>query len=314
VPAASAPAATAVPVAPLRLVVNWTAPSGTMAAIWVAAEAGIYREEGLDVEVTNLQSGSRVIPSMLAGEIHVSPLDPATTVQAILGGADFVLFVGMRNRLAYSIMSQPSIRQAQDLRGKSLGVTRVGASNHTGGVVALRALGLAPDRDVALRQLGETSAIIAALQAGQIDAGVITQPVPRPVKASYHELIDVGTQASDYASVAVGALRAWTQANEEAVRRYVRAHVRADRRAQSDRDLTIAAYRKYMQLDDPEQLEDQFASYLALAPRPPYVSESGLARALEDLAADDPRVAAYQPSDLVDSRYLRELEAAGLLR
>ena len=54
-------------------------------------------------------------------------------------------------------------------------------------------------------------------------------------------------------------------------------------------------------------------SYLTFAPRPPYVSEPGLARALEDMAADDPRVAAYQPSDFIDSRYLRELEAAGAL-
>jgi NitT/TauT family transport system substrate-binding protein len=312
--AGSAPTATAVPLAPLRLVVNWTAPSGTMAAIWVAHETGIYREEGLDVEVVNLQNSSRVIPSMLAGEIQISPLDPATTVLANLGGADFVLLVAMRNRLGYAVMSQPSIQQPQDLRGKSLGVTRVGASNHTAGMVALRTWGLVPDRDLALRQLGETSAIIAALEAGQIDAGVITQPVPRAVKANYQELIDLGKEGVEYASVAVGGLRGWVAANEEAVRRYVRAHVRADRRAQSDRELTVGAYRKYMQLDDAELLEDQFVSYLAMAPRPPYVSEPGVARVLEDLAADDPRVAAYQASDFVDSRYLRELEAAGLLR
>jgi ABC-type nitrate/sulfonate/bicarbonate transport system substrate-binding protein len=181
-------------------------------------------------------------------------------------------------------------------------------------MVALRAWGLAPDRDVALRQLGETSAIIAALEAGQVDAGVITEPVPRAVKANYHELIDLAKEGSEYASVAVGGLRGWIQANEEAVRRFVRAHVRADQRAQSDRVLTIGIYRKYLQLDDPELLDDQFANYLALAPRPPYVSEPGLARALEDLAADDPRIAAYRPSDFVDSRYVRELEAAGLLR
>jgi NitT/TauT family transport system substrate-binding protein len=283
-----------------------------MAPIWVAQEMGIFREEGLDLELMNVQNSSRVIPSMLAGEIQLSPLDPATTVQANLGGADFVFLVAMRNRLAYSVLSQPSIQQPQDLRGKSLGVTRVGASNHTAGMVALRAWGLVADRDVAVRQLGETPAIIAALEAGQIDAGVITQPTPRAVKASYHELIDLSVQGPEYASVAVGGLRGWIQANDEAVRRYVRAQVRADQRAQADKELTRGIIRKYLQLDDPELLEDQLANYVAFAPHPPYVSEPGLARALEDLAADDPRVAAYQPSDFIESRYLRELEAAGL--
>src|SRR5436309_630522 len=82
-------------------------------------------------------------------------------------------------------------------------------------------------------------ASITALEAGQIDAGVITQPVPRAVKANYHELIDLSIQGPEYASVAVGGLRGWIQANGEAVRRYVRAHVRADQRAQSDRGLTL---------------------------------------------------------------------------
>jgi ABC-type nitrate/sulfonate/bicarbonate transport system substrate-binding protein len=284
-----------------------------MGAIWMAHETGVFREEGLDAEVVNVQNSSRVIPAMLAGEIEVSPLDPATTVQANLGGADFVLYLAMRNRLGYSVTSQPSITRPEDLRGKSLGVTRVGASNHTAALVALRTWGLVPDRDVAFRQLGEASAIIAALQAGQIDAAVITEPVPRAIKAAgYPELIDLALTGPEYASVAVGGRRSWIAENEEAVRRYVRAHLRGDRRAREDKELTLSLYRKYMQLDDPELLDDHYANYLALAPRQPYVSEAGMTRALDDLAADDPRIAAYQASDFIDSRYVRELEGSGL--
>jgi hypothetical protein len=96
------------------------------------------------------------------------------------------------------------------------------------------------------------------------------------------------------------------------VRRYVRAHLRADQRSRQDKDLTLSLYRKYMQLDDPELLDDHYASYLALAPRQPYVTEIGLARALDDLAADDPRLAGSQASDFIDSRFVRELEGTGL--
>src|SRR3954468_2097471 len=122
-PAASAPAPADAPVpagappAPVHIVVNWTAPSGSMGAIWLAHDTGIFREEGLDAEVVNVQNSSRVIPAMLAGEIALSPPDPATTVQANQGGADFVLLVAMRNRLGYSMTSQPSITQPRDLRG-----------------------------------------------------------------------------------------------------------------------------------------------------------------------------------------------------
>jgi NitT/TauT family transport system substrate-binding protein len=298
----------------LRLILNWTAPVGNQAPLWVAYDTGIFREQGLDVELTNIPATSRVIQTMVAGEVHLSPLDPATSVQASLGGADMLLLIGMSNRLPFSILTQPSIREPQALRGKSLGVTRVGASSHTAALVALDIWGLAPDRDVAFRLLGETPAIYAALQAGQVDAGVGTQPVPAQARASYHELIDLAVQGPEYASVAIGGPRAWIEANAEAVRRFARAYVLGLQRAKSDKAATLEAYRKYMQLEDPEQLEATHAYAIRNLPDVPYVSEAAMARMLEDLAREEPRLAGRLPSDWVDSRYVRELEESGFFR
>ena len=69
--------------------------------------------------------------------------------------------------------------------------------------------------------------------------------------------------------MALGARRGWIQGNDEAVRRYVRARVRADRRAQAEQGPDRGIIRKYLQLDDPELLEDQLDNYLAFAPHPP---------------------------------------------
>jgi NitT/TauT family transport system substrate-binding protein len=309
-----AAAAAAAPPAPLRLVLNWTAPAGSQASLWVAYDAGLYREQGLDVELVNVPGTARAIQSMAAGEIHLSPLDPATAVQASLGGADIVLLLGNLNRFPFTVVSQPSIQEPQALRGKSLGITRVGASTYTAALFALQGWGLVPDRDVALRSLGETAAIIAGLEAGQIDAGVMQVPVPRSVKANYYELIDLATDGPEYASVAIGGPRAWIQASEEAVRRFVRGYVLGDARARGDKPAAIAAFRKYMKLDDPDELDATYAAYLAMVPRVPYVSEVGLARVLTDLAAEDPRFAGHPPGEFVDSRYVRELEASGAIR
>ena len=159
-PAASAPAAT--PPAPLHVVANWTQPTGSMSGIWIAQEAGLFREQGLDLELLNIPNTSRVLQTMAAGEMNLSPLDPATTVRASLGGLDVVLLYAQTNRLVFGVYAQPSIPGPQDLRGKVIGTTRIGASNHTATLVALDTWGLVPDRDVALRQLGEVPAIYAA--------------------------------------------------------------------------------------------------------------------------------------------------------
>src|SRR5262249_14183270 len=143
---------------------------------------------------------------------------------------------------------------------------------------------------------------------------VMQVPVPRSVKGNYHELADLATDGPEYASVAIGGPRAWIQANEEAVRRFVRGDVLGDARAPGGQPAAIAAVRKYMKLDDPDELDATYAAYLVMVPRVPYVSEVGLARVLTDLAAEDPRIAGHQPGDFVDARYVRELEASGVIR
>jgi NitT/TauT family transport system substrate-binding protein len=285
-----------------------------MMPLWVAHDFGVFREQGLDVELLNVPGTSQVIQTMVAGEIHLSPLDPAATVQANLGGADVVLVMAMHNRLPFSIVSQPTIREPEGLRGKSMGVTRIGSSSHTAALVALRSWGLAPERDVAFRLLGTTPAIMAALQAGQIEAGVATLPPPPAVRAGYTELVNLATTGPEYPSVAIGGPRPWIAANEEATRRFVRSYVLAKERARADKSLALAAFRKYMQLDDPAQLEDVYTTMQSMYDPSPYVSETGFVRVLEDLVAEEPRAATLRPADLIDARFAREMETSGFLQ
>jgi len=285
-----------------------------MMPLWVAQDYGLFREQGLDVELLNVPGTSQVIQTMVAGELHLSPLDPAATVQANLGGADIVLLLAMHNRLPFSIVSQPTIREPEGLRGKSMGVTRVGSSSHTAAQVALRSWGLVPDRDVAFRLLGTTPAIFAALEAGQIESGVATLPLPPPVRDGYTELVNLAANGPEYPSVAIGGPRAWIAANEEATRRFLRSYVLARERGRADKAVALAAFRKYMQLDDVAQLEDTYATYLSMYEPVPYVSEAGFARVLEDLVAEEPRVANHQAAEFIDSRYVREFENSGFLR
>jgi NitT/TauT family transport system substrate-binding protein len=296
------------------VVANWTQPSGSMSGIWIAQEAGLFREQGLDVEMLNIPNTSRVLQTMAAGEVHLSPLDPATSIRASLGGLDVALLFAQTNRLVFGVYALPHVQQPQDLRGKVLGTTRIGASNHTATLVALERWGLAPDRDVALRQLGEVAAIYAALGAGQIDAATFGLPANRAAIPTARELIDLAAEGPEYASIAVGGPRPWIAANEEAVRRYGRAYALAIQRFKNDKAFTFEVYRKYMHADDPQFLEDTYAFFTRLIPSVPYVSEEGMARAMADLAAEEPQLAGRQASEWLDARFVREMEAAGLVR
>ena len=85
-------------------------------------------------------------------------------------------------------------------------------------------------------------------------------------------------------------------------------------RFKSDKAYTFDVYRKYSHSDDPQFLEDTYALFSRHVPSVPYVSEAGMARALADVAAEEPQVAGRQPSEWLEPRFVRELEESGFVR
>jgi NitT/TauT family transport system substrate-binding protein len=281
----------------------------------MAYEGGFGREQGLDLELTNVPNTARALQAAMQGELNLTMAEPATLIQVSISGVDAVLLFGSINRLSYWAMAQPSIRDPQALRGKALGITRIGSATHSAARVALQMWGLQPDTDVALRQLGENAALFAALEAGQIEAAMLAAPFNlRARQAGYHELVDLSVQGPDYVSLAIGGLRSWVTANEEAVRRYARAYAQGFHRFKTDKAWAIEVWRKYLRTDDEELLSEVYDGYAPHFPSVPYVSESGVARLLEDLVVEDARVQGRPPTDWVDSRYVRELESSGFVQ
>ncbi len=313
-PTAANPAPTAAP-PPARLVANYAARGSGQSSFWYAYEGGFYRQEGLEVELTDIASTSPTVQAMLANEIQIAGIDAGSTVQASLSGADLVMLFAGTNRSVFSVMAQPEIREPQALRGKTIGITRIGSATQSAARQALELWGMDIERDVALRQLGQVPAILAGLEARQIDAGVLSLPSRAFARrAGYRELINLSTDGPEYPTIVISALRSWVASNEDTVRRVARAHVRAIHRARTDKPWALEVLRKYLQVDDLAIVEESYTEFLHCCPRVPYVSEEGLARLLADLATDEPRLAGKQPSDFIDARFLRELETSGFVR
>jgi NitT/TauT family transport system substrate-binding protein len=315
-PTVDAPATGGQPPRPLRkLTANWTAVSGGMSGIWCAQEAGLFREEGLDLELLHIASTSRAIQSMVAGELALSPLDPAAVIEANLNGADMALIGAVTNRLVFSVLTRPDVQRPEQLRGKTIGITRIGSSTHTAALVALDMWGLKPDQDVSLRQLQEVPAILSGLQAGQIDAGVVSPPTnTRAREAGFLELLNLAEQGPQYPSICLGGARAWLDANQDTASAYLRGYVRGVQRFKTDREFALGVLRKYLEIDDATILEDTHAQFSRYIESVPYVSDAGMAHLIADLASGEPRLAGQTPDQYVDHRLVRELEASGFLR
>jgi len=294
--------------------INWTAVTGAQSGAYVAKEEGLFKKNGLDVELIHIPSSSRGIQAILAGEIAFSYMDGLNQAQANLKGANIAFVVGATNNMVFSLMAKPEIKRISDLRGKKIGITRVGSSTHTAALYALSQGGLKPV-DYQILPLLEVPNILIALSAGQIDAGVVSPPTnSRARKAGFNELMNVAKEGPEYVSVAIGTTRAYISANEDIVRRVVRSYTEAVQLFRASKQVGTRVLQKYTKVQDQEILEDaydQFREYLAY---PPYVSRKGVEAILTELSEKNPSVKAVKPEDFMDMRFVSELEKEGFFK
>jgi len=295
--------------------INWTAVTGAQSGLHMAKEEKLFEKYGLDnVELIHIASSSRGIQAILAGEIGFSFMDGNNEVQANLKGANIALVVGATNRMVFSLMAKPEFKRIADLRGKKIGITRAGSSTHTSALYALGAAGLKPG-DYQVLPLLEVPNIFTALAAGQIDAGVVSPPTnSRAKKAGFVELMNLAKDGPEYVSVAIGSSRSYIKANEDVVRRVVRAYAEAVYRFKSDKPAALRMIQKSLKVKEPEIAEDtynQFREYLA---DPPFVSRKGMEAIIAEVAATEPQAKQAKVDDFVDMRFMNELEKEGFFK
>ncbi len=204
---------------------NWGAISGVMSPIWVAQEEGLFKKHGLDIELIHIASTSKAIQSMVSGEIQFTTADALNSIQAVAAGADVVMVCEGVNRFVFSIMARADLKRVADLKGKKIGITRLGSSTHTAVLYVVNKAGLGGN-DYTLLQLGEVPNILTTMLAAQIDAGALSPPTnSRAKKAGLYELVNLGVDGPEYPSTVIASTRAYVKANPDITRRMVRATV-----------------------------------------------------------------------------------------
>jgi len=297
-----------------RVRLNWGAITGVMGPIWVAQEEGLFKKHGLDLELIHIASTSRAIQSMLSGEIHFTTADALNTIQAVAAGADVVMVCEGINRFVFSIIARPELKRLSDLKGKKIGITRLGSSTHTAVLYAVGKAGLGPN-DYALLQLGEVPNILTTLSAGQVDAGALSPPTnSRAKKAGLVELLNLGTDGPEYPSTAISSTRTYVKGNPDNTRRVVRALGEALYLFKTNKQIGIRAIQKYVRLNDAEVLEDTYSQFSAAFDATPYVSRTGINTLIASLGEKDAKIRAMKFEDVADMRFVADLEKEGFFK
>jgi NitT/TauT family transport system substrate-binding protein len=288
--------------------INWTAVTGAQSGMFMAQQEGLFKKHGLDVELIHIPSSSRGIQAILAREIAFSFMDGANAAQANLKGANLALVAGATNRQVFSLMAKSDFKRIADLKAKKIGITRVGSSTHTSALYALNAAGLKPS-DYQLLPLLEVPNIYTALAAGQIDAGVMSPPTnARAKRSGFVELMNVAKEGPEFVSVAVGTSRSYIKANEDIVRRVVRAYAEGIQIFKANKPAALRMIQKQLKVSDPEIQEDTYNQFRDYLDYPPYVSRKGMEAVLGEIADKDSAAKNFKPEDMMDMRFVAELD------
>ena len=292
--------------APVRI--NWTAVTGAQSGMFMAQQEGLFKKNSLDVELIHIPSSSRGIQAILAGEIAFSFMDGSNATQATLKGANIVLIAAGTNRQVFSLMAKSESKRIADLKGKKIGITRIGSSTHTSALYALTSAGL-KGSDYQLLPLLEVPNIFTALAAGQIDAGVMSPPTnARAKKAGFVELMNIAKEGPEFVSVAIGTSRNYVKVNEDIVRRLVRAYAEGIQAFKNNKAAALRMIERQLKVGDPQIREDTYTQFREYLEYPPYVSRKGMEAVIAEIVEKEPTAKSGKAEDMMDMRFVAELD------
>jgi ABC-type nitrate/sulfonate/bicarbonate transport system substrate-binding protein len=148
-----------------------------MDPIYIMKELNLPRKHGLEAEMLYIPVSLRAIQSALAGEIQFLTSAGVANINANLAGGDFVGLTATLNTFIFKIVSRPEIKEPRALKGRKVGISRLGGVSDAALRYALDLWGLVPDKDVAILQVGGELEELLALQNKAVDAAVLSEPV-----------------------------------------------------------------------------------------------------------------------------------------
>ena len=302
-----------------RLTVVYSSIGGGMWSPVVAQKKGIFAKNGLEVTYIFIESGSRAINVLISGESPIlQGLGGAAPFSAALGGADLVIVASLVNTLSFDLLVTKEINRPEDLKGRTLAISRFGSTTDVGLQLALRKLGINP-KDVAFLQIGSNPARLNAMLTGQVQGGLLNSDSHAPLarKQGLRTLASLPDLGIEFLQLSTVTSRGYARSHPQVVRQYLKAQVEAIAwlKDENHRQEAQQILGSFLRNQDRELLDNMYDSLVRKVFRPaPYATAGGAQNILEQIALSNPKAKQAKAQDFIDDRFLRELEQSGFIK
>src|SRR5213594_631089 len=276
---------------------------GSMATgVWMAKEIGAFEKYGIRPDLIFISSGPVIMQALIGGDLQIANGASNAVINAVLNGAPIVGVAGTANRPYHRLWVQPEINRMEDLRGKTLGVTRFGSITDNLSRIVLRKYGL--EGSVSVRQLGGTIEVGAAFQQRAI-AGAVTSdlrvPANFPVKMLL-QLVDLGIP---YSMNLLAVSRDYYRRNPEIVDGMVRSYTEGVAALHREKERALKVIAKYARLPDPKSIEDHYQDSITYLERLPRAEPEAISTILEFMGKKGTPLETFVDNAITD-RMVRE--------
>ena len=285
--------------------------SATQAPLWAAKEGHYFEKYGIkNLEIIQFSGGQPVTRALIGGDIQISTTGGAAVINARLKGADTVIIARTVGVFPYTLFVGKDIHDAADLKGRKLAVSTVGGSGYVAMQYALRKLGLDPDKDVAMLQIGDFGTRLASLAAGTVQGALLLPPFTlRARELGLRPLYDLVGSGIQYPINQITVRQSFIKSHRETVKNFMRAFIAGLARFRTDREFGSRVLGKHLKENDPKILQETYDFWLKVFPRVPNPGPEDATVFLDFMQVKEQR----DWRDFVDTSVMDELQREGFL-
>ena len=285
--------------------------SATQAPLWAAREGRFFEKYGIkNLEVIQFSGGQPVTRALIGGDIQISTTGGAAVVNARLKGADAMIIARTVGVFPYTLYVGKEIREAGDLKGKRLAVSTIGGSGYVAMQYALRKLGLDPDKDVAMLQVGDFGARLASLASGAVQGTLLLPPFTlRARDLGLRPLYDLAGSGVRYPINQITTTQSFIKSQRETVKNFMKGFVAGLARFRTDRNFGVQVLGKNLRESDPKILQESYDFWLKVFPKIPSPGPEDATVFLELMQVKEQR----DWKEFVDPSIMEDLEREGFL-
>ncbi len=286
---------------PLLIKAGISDPVNTVLAWYVARAAGLYAAQRLNVDIVNMNGGSKGAEELQAGRIDVMHVGLSSVIRVNQSGGDLRAIGSLSNTIRFTFFSAPGVKTAADLKGGVVGVSTFGSESDSTVTLALQKLGLTRD-DVVIKEYGGSAHRLAAVRSGEIKATALNEPLASQARAEHvNVLVDLVPEHIPWLFSGIVVRRADIAARRDLFTRFLKASIEGNYIALSDAKRAKEVLAKELKIKSAKILDVTYEDFQHQSPPNLEPSADGAQNILKQFPNVSQSVANYVDTSLLDA-------------